>query len=69
MGLKPEKFLGKVYRPLDWSHDLTSGERSYLKEHGISAEDFDRLDPVAQHDWFDECKNPAYESMRNYKGK
>jgi len=56
-------------RPLESSHDLSKGERSYLQEHGISTRQFDRMTPRAQREWKDECKNPAYESMRRYRGK
>ena len=66
---KSELYLGKIYKPLDVDHDLSKGERSYLREQGISKEDFRRLDSVAQNDWKDECKNPAYENMRNYNRK
>lgn len=66
---KPEIYLGKVYKPLDADHDLSRGQRSYLKEQGISKDQFNRMSPLDQHDWKDETKNPAYESMRNYKGR
>lgn len=56
-------------KSLESSHDLSKGERSYLKEQGISSTDFDRLPPTAQREWKEECKNPAYESMRGYGRK
>jgi len=61
--------LNENYKPLDSSHDLSKGERSYLREQGLSERDFDRLSPREQNEWKDECKNPAYESMRKYKGR
>jgi hypothetical protein len=66
---KPEVFGNKLYKPLDSVHDLTRGERSYLKEHGISEREFDKMDAVSQHEWKGECQEVAYESMRGYKYK
>lgn len=64
---KPVFFAGQAYKPLESAHDLSKGERSYLKEHGITPEAFDRLDAVSQSEWKDECKNPAYENLRGLK--
>lgn len=66
---RPEVYLGKTYKPLEWEHDLTKGERSYLREQGIRPEDFSKLDSVAQNDWKGECKDPYYEHMRNHRSK
>lgn len=62
----PVLFGGKHYKPLESAHDLSKGERSYLKEHGIRPEEFDKLDPVSQNEWREECKEPAYENMRKF---
>lgn len=64
---KPQVFAKQLYKPLDSTHDLTKGERSYLKEQGISLNKFDKMDAVSQNEWKEECKLGAYESMRNYK--
>lgn len=48
-------------------HDLSKGEKSYLKEQGISPDAFDRMDIESQKDWKEEMKNPAYEHMRNWE--
>jgi len=42
-------------------HDLTVGDREYLKRKEITADHFDELDVQSQHDWKDECVVGAYE--------
>lgn len=64
----PENYLGQEYLPVDYEHDLSKGQRSYLREQGVSAEDFARLSPLDQDEWLDETKVGAYDSMRNFNG-
>lgn len=64
---KPVLFADKAYMPLSSLHDLSKGERSYLEEHGIKPRDFDKLDAISQNEWREECKEPAYESMRKFE--
>lgn len=54
---------------LNSAHDLTQGERSYLKEQGISPLAFDAMSREEQDDWKEEMKEPAYEHMRNWEQK
>ena len=56
-------------RKLESIHDLTPGEKSYLREQSISPEQFDRMSPVEQHEWKDEMRNPHYEHMRRFERK
>jgi len=56
-------------KKLDSTHDLTKGEKSYLKEQNLSPEQFDKLDVVSQHEWKDELNNPHYDTMRNAEKK
>jgi hypothetical protein len=65
---KPVRYLGKDYKPVDFTHDLSKGQRSYLREQGISEESFKRMGPVSQSEWKEETKENAYNDMRNYKG-
>ena len=55
--------------PFELDRDFSKGERSYLREQGITERDFNKLDNTAREEWKDECKNPAYETMRNYGKK
>ena len=59
----------RLDKSLDSTHDLSRGERSYLKEQGISAAQFDKMDNLSKREWKDECREPHYESMRGYKGR
>ncbi len=63
------EYLGKIYYPVDYYHDLTRGERSYLSDHGISEAEFFNMNAVDQNDWKREAKEAAYDSMRNFKDK
>lgn len=63
------EYLGKIYNPVDYYHDLSKGERSYLSEQGISEAEFARMNAVDQNDWQAEAKTAAYDSMRNFKDK
>lgn len=56
-------------RKLDSAHDLSRGEREYLRQQGVSLSAFDSMAPDEQHDWLDEMKNPSYENMRNWEQK
>jgi len=56
-------------KPLELNGNFTKGERSYLREQGITEREFNKLGNVAREEWKDECKNPAYETMRNYGKK
>jgi hypothetical protein len=59
------EYLGQFYQPVDYHHDLTRGERSYLSDHGIGEAEFIRMNAVDQSDWQKEAKEAAYDSMRN----
>lgn len=48
-------------RPLDSAHDLSKGDKDYLKRKGISSQQFDKMDPTAQNEWKNECKTGYYE--------
>jgi hypothetical protein len=65
---KPILYRGKEYKPLDFTHDLSKGQRSYLREQGISEQNFSKMNPVAQSEWKQETKETAYDHMRKYKG-
>jgi len=56
-------------KKLDSAHDLSKGEREYLKQQKISPRDFDRMSSEDQKDWKREMKEPAYEHMRNWEKK
>jgi hypothetical protein len=50
--------------------DLTKGQIAGLKEHGISQDQFDRLDTTSQSEWKEELKLDAYQTMRkNHRKK
>ncbi len=61
---REEVYLGQLYKPKSWEHDLSKGERSYMKEQGIGEHQFAKMDSVAQTDWKNECKNPSYDGIR-----
>ena len=67
MSETPVFFEGKNCKPLSSIHDLSKGERSYLKEHGITPDEFDRLDSISQNEWREECQELAYEDVRKIK--
>jgi len=46
------------------TRDLTHGQRAGLKEHGITQDQFDRMDTTSQLEWKQELKIDAYQSMR-----
>lgn len=48
-------------------HDLTRGEREYLRKQNISEREFDRMNPRSQHEWKGECKDEAYRDMNNFE--
>jgi len=48
-------------KPLDSVLDLTRGDRDYLSRKGISMQQFDKMDPVSQNEWKDECNECYYE--------
>jgi len=54
-------------RRLDSVSDLTSAERSGLKEHGISSREFDKMDSLSQHEWKDELDKDDYYKNRKRK--
>jgi hypothetical protein len=54
-------------RKLDSAHDLSAGERAYLREQGVKQDEFDRMDARAQREWKDEMRDPHYEDMRNFE--
>jgi hypothetical protein len=50
--------------------ELTKGQRAGLREHGLTDEQFDRLDTTSQMEWKDELKLDAYQTMRrNHRKK
>lgn len=49
---------------LSSTQDLTHGGRSYLREHGLSEREFDKMDPVSQREWKEECNIGAYDKSR-----
>ena len=40
--------------------NLTIGDKQYLKGHGISNSEFDKMDDVSRSEWKEECKLNAY---------
>lgn len=57
------QFIFKTKDPnkhLDSTHDLSIGERAYLKEHKISEREFNEMNTVAQHEWKREFDEGAY---------
>lgn len=49
---------------LDSLRDLSKGQRAYMKELGVTAKEFDRLDPQSQREWKQESKDGHYEKNR-----
>jgi hypothetical protein len=49
---------------LNSSLHLTQGQRAYMKELGVTAKEFDHLDPVSQHEWKQDAKDGNYEKNR-----
>ena len=41
--------------------ELTHGEKQYLKGHGITEDEFRKMDSTSQQEWKDECKERYYE--------
>jgi hypothetical protein len=60
-------YRGQEYKPLDSIRDLNRADRAYLKEQGISTEQFDKMNPVEQNEWKEECKDLAYDNIRKLK--
>lgn len=46
-------------KPLEYRH-LKKSEKSYLKQQGISEQEFKNLDPLSQKEWKEECHEGAY---------
>jgi len=47
-------------------HDLSSGDRQYLKGLGVK-KDFDKMDIVEQREWKEECQVHAYRETYKHK--
>lgn len=57
----------KSHGKLSSLHDLTTGERAGLKQHGISPEKFDGMSEKEQREWKEELDIDAYSSARKMK--
>lgn len=55
-----------VRKRLDSIHDLTKGEREYLKRQGIRAELFDRMPLEEQQEWKESVQQEEYRDMLDF---
>lgn len=46
---------------------LTAGDRQYLKGHGISEKEFNKMDGTAKTEWKEECQLGAYKKSWSRK--
>ena len=45
-------------------HNLTRGGKAYLREQGVSEEEFSRMGDIQQQEWLEEIKLGSYDRMR-----
>ena len=50
----------KQVRSMNSVRDLTPADKAYLKGHQLSPEKFDRMSPVQQAEWKNECRENHY---------